>query len=131
MVKGLHGQNLPADVAQVVDQLERHCMGPDGSLISKPLYNDLQLVSLSLFLPLLIFMCLWNFPTQLKIGSSILSPKIQTYFFFATHFVKYRITLVWVLICWVGLQAREEMCRERLRYLEAMVKCYLQNEIGI
>ncbi|KAK7287527.1 hypothetical protein RIF29_00808 [Crotalaria pallida] len=59
MVKGLHGQNLPADVAQVVDQLERYCMAPDGSLISKPLFNDLQLV-------------------------------------------------------------REEMCRERLRYLEAM-----------
>ncbi|XP_058732693.1 inositol-pentakisphosphate 2-kinase-like isoform X1 [Vicia villosa] len=60
MVKGLHSQNLPADVAHVVDQLERHCLAPDGSLISKPLYNDLQL-------------------------------------------------------------AREEMCRERLRYLEAMI----------
>lgn len=59
MVKGLHGQNLPADVAQVVDQLERHCFALDGSLISKPLFHDLQL-------------------------------------------------------------AREEMCRERLRYLEAM-----------
>ncbi|XP_028796763.1 AUGMIN subunit 4 [Neltuma alba] len=59
MVKGLHGQNLPADVTQVIDQLERHCLAPDGSLISKPLYNDLQV-------------------------------------------------------------AREEMCRERLRYLEAM-----------
>ncbi|WVY95380.1 hypothetical protein V8G54_034468 [Vigna mungo] len=47
MVKGLHGQNLPADVAQVVDQLERHCFAPDGSLISKPLFNDLQLVFLS------------------------------------------------------------------------------------
>ncbi|XP_019440721.1 PREDICTED: AUGMIN subunit 4-like isoform X3 [Lupinus angustifolius] len=43
MVKGLHGQNLPADVAQAIDQLERHCMAPDGSLISKPLFNDLQL----------------------------------------------------------------------------------------
>ncbi|XP_058737883.1 AUGMIN subunit 4-like [Vicia villosa] len=60
MVKGLHSQDLPADVAHVVDQLERHCLAPDGSLISKPLYNDLQL-------------------------------------------------------------AREEMCRERLRYLEAMI----------
>ncbi|KAJ7963818.1 AUGMIN subunit 4 [Quillaja saponaria] len=59
MVKGLHEQNLPADVSQVIDQLERHCLAPDGSLASKPLYNDLQL-------------------------------------------------------------AREEMCRERLRYLEAM-----------
>lgn len=58
MVKGLHSQNLPTDVSQLIDQLERHCLAPDGSLISKPLYNDLQL-------------------------------------------------------------AREEMCRERLRYLEA------------
>ncbi|XP_050220442.1 AUGMIN subunit 4 [Mercurialis annua] len=60
MVKGLQGsQKLPADVIQVIDQLERHCLAPDGSLISKSAYHDLQL-------------------------------------------------------------AREEMCRERLRYLEAM-----------
>ncbi|EEF29823.1 AUGMIN subunit 4 [Ricinus communis] len=58
MVKGT-GQTMPADVAQVIDQLERHCLAPDGSLISKSAYYDLQL-------------------------------------------------------------AREEMCRERLRYLEAM-----------
>lgn len=57
MVKG--GQNLPADVTQVIDQLERHCLAPDGSLVSKSAYYDLQL-------------------------------------------------------------AREEMARERLRYLEAM-----------
>ncbi|KAJ7960776.1 AUGMIN subunit 4 [Quillaja saponaria] len=43
MVKGLHGKNLPADASQVIDQLERHCLAPDGSLASKPLYNDLQL----------------------------------------------------------------------------------------
>ncbi|CAI9787817.1 unnamed protein product [Fraxinus pennsylvanica] len=52
-------QNLPADVSQVIDQLERHCLAPDGSLISKSTYYDLQL-------------------------------------------------------------AREEMCKERQRYLEAM-----------
>ncbi|KAJ8763660.1 hypothetical protein K2173_003132 [Erythroxylum novogranatense] len=57
MVKG--GQNLPADVVQLIDQLERHCLAADGSLISKSTFHDLQL-------------------------------------------------------------AREEMCRERLRYLEAM-----------
>lgn len=56
MVKG---QNLPADVTQLIDQLERHCLAPDGSLVSKSAYYDLQL-------------------------------------------------------------AREEMARERLRYLEAM-----------
>ncbi|XP_021770957.1 AUGMIN subunit 4-like [Chenopodium quinoa] len=59
MVKGLQQQNLPADVTQLVDQLERHCLASDGSLVSKSAYYDLQL-------------------------------------------------------------AREEMCRERLRYLEAM-----------
>ncbi|XP_068311995.1 AUGMIN subunit 4-like [Pyrus communis] len=62
MAKGLQqlqGQNLPPDVAHVVDQLERHCLAPDGSLGSKSAYYDLQL-------------------------------------------------------------AREEMCRERIRYLEAM-----------
>ncbi|KHG12191.1 Macrophage receptor MARCO [Gossypium arboreum] len=41
MVKG--GQNLPADIIQVIDQLERHCLSPDGSLISKSAYYDLQL----------------------------------------------------------------------------------------
>lgn len=58
-MKGLQQQNLPADVTLLVDQLERHCLASDGSLISKSAYYDLQL-------------------------------------------------------------AREEMCRERLRYLEAM-----------
>jgi HAUS augmin-like complex subunit 4 len=62
MVKALQGaaQNLPADVNQLIDQLERHCLAPDGSLVTKSVYSDLQL-------------------------------------------------------------AREEMSRERLRYLEAMV----------
>uniref|UniRef100_A0A2P2K465 Uncharacterized protein MANES_15G071400 n=2 Tax=Rhizophora mucronata TaxID=61149 RepID=A0A2P2K465_RHIMU len=41
MVKA--GQNLPADVVQVIDQLERHCLAPDGSLVSKSAYFDLQL----------------------------------------------------------------------------------------
>lgn len=46
MVKSLQGggQNLPADVTQVIDQLERHCLAPDGSLVSKPAHYDLQLV---------------------------------------------------------------------------------------
>ncbi|KAI3755872.1 hypothetical protein L1987_55681 [Smallanthus sonchifolius] len=59
MAKAAGGQNLPADVTQLIDQLDRHCLAPDGSLVTKSVYNDLQL-------------------------------------------------------------AREEMCRERLRYLEAM-----------
>uniref|UniRef100_A0A0A0K3S8 AUGMIN subunit 4 n=1 Tax=Cucumis sativus TaxID=3659 RepID=A0A0A0K3S8_CUCSA len=45
MVKSLQGggQNLPTDVTQVIDQLERHCLAPDGSLVSKPAHYDLQL----------------------------------------------------------------------------------------
>ncbi|KAM2960869.1 hypothetical protein FF1_030514 [Malus domestica] len=46
MAKGLQqlqGQNLPPDVAHVVDQLERHCLAPDGFLGSKSAYYDLQL----------------------------------------------------------------------------------------
>lgn len=44
MMKGVHqGQNLPADVTQVIEQLERHCLAPDGSLVSKSSYYDLQL----------------------------------------------------------------------------------------
>ncbi|KAI8009022.1 AUGMIN subunit 4 [Camellia lanceoleosa] len=37
------GQNLPADVTQLIDQLDRHCLSPDGSLLSKSSYHDLQL----------------------------------------------------------------------------------------
>lgn len=46
MVKALQGaaQNLPADVNQLIDQLERHCLAPDGSLVTKSAYSDLQLV---------------------------------------------------------------------------------------
>ena len=48
MAKGLQqqagGQNLPADVTALIDQLERHCLAPDGSLVSKCAYYDLQLV---------------------------------------------------------------------------------------
>ncbi|PIN08665.1 hypothetical protein CDL12_18751 [Handroanthus impetiginosus] len=43
MAKIFAAQNLPADVSQVMDQLERHCLAPDGSLISKSAYYDLQL----------------------------------------------------------------------------------------
>lgn len=53
------GHGVPA----LLEQLERHCLAPDGTLVSKPAYNDL-------------------------------------------------------------LQAREEMSRERLRYLEALVSSH-------
>ncbi|XP_058001339.1 AUGMIN subunit 4-like [Hevea brasiliensis] len=43
MVKG-GGQNLPPYVSQVIDQLERHCLAPDGSLVPKSVYYDLQLI---------------------------------------------------------------------------------------
>ncbi|GMN51594.1 hypothetical protein TIFTF001_020741 [Ficus carica] len=51
MMKGLQqGQNLPSDVTQVIEQLERHCLAPDSSLVSKSAFFDLQLVlSLSRF----------------------------------------------------------------------------------
>ena len=56
MVKGIGAQNLPSDVTQLIDQLERHCLAPDGSLVSKSAYYDLQLVLLTYFSPL--FFCL-------------------------------------------------------------------------
>lgn len=36
-------QNLSADVTQLIEQLDRHCLAPDASLISKSAFNDLQL----------------------------------------------------------------------------------------
>ncbi|KAL6570824.1 AUGMIN subunit 4 [Orobanche gracilis] len=43
MAKILAAQNLQTDVSQVMDHLERHCLAPDGSLVSKSTYYDLQL----------------------------------------------------------------------------------------
>ncbi|XP_027073177.2 AUGMIN subunit 4-like isoform X1 [Coffea arabica] len=43
MGKGIGAQNLGADAIQLSDQLERHCLAPDGSLISKSTHYDLQL----------------------------------------------------------------------------------------
>lgn len=43
MAKALQGQSLPADVVQLIEQLERHCLAPDGSLVSKSAHSDLQL----------------------------------------------------------------------------------------
>ncbi|GJY55010.1 hypothetical protein Tco_1339157, partial [Tanacetum coccineum] len=36
-------KNLATDVLQLIDQLDRHCLAPDGSLVTKSVYNDLQL----------------------------------------------------------------------------------------
>ncbi|PIA57878.1 hypothetical protein AQUCO_00500058v1 [Aquilegia coerulea] len=36
-------QNLTADVIQLIEQLDRHCLAPDGSLVSKSAFLDLQL----------------------------------------------------------------------------------------
>lgn len=54
MGRGLGSQNLPADVAQLIDQLDRHCLAPDGSLISKSAHYDLQLVFSNLSTMLII-----------------------------------------------------------------------------
>lgn len=43
MGRGLGAQNLAPDVIQLIDQLERHCLAPDGSFISKSTYYDLQM----------------------------------------------------------------------------------------
>ena len=50
MVKSLQqqGQGLGADVTQLVEQLERHCLASDGSLVSKSAHFDLQLVRASI-----------------------------------------------------------------------------------
>ncbi|KAF6168123.1 hypothetical protein GIB67_011508, partial [Kingdonia uniflora] len=40
----LHGvPKLADDVTQLIEQLDRHCLAPDGSLLSKSAYYDLQL----------------------------------------------------------------------------------------
>ncbi|XP_010276096.1 PREDICTED: AUGMIN subunit 4 [Nelumbo nucifera] len=43
MAKGLQTEGLAADVTQLIEQLERHCLAPDGSMTSKSAYYDLQL----------------------------------------------------------------------------------------
>ncbi|KAG0479552.1 hypothetical protein HPP92_009966 [Vanilla planifolia] len=41
MIRGTLAQNLPADVTQLIEQLERHCLAADGSYVSKSAYSDL------------------------------------------------------------------------------------------
>ncbi|XP_072976853.1 AUGMIN subunit 4 isoform X1 [Typha angustifolia] len=41
MAKSLQSQNLPPDVTHLVEQLERHCLAPDGSFLSKSSYSEL------------------------------------------------------------------------------------------
>ncbi|KAK9697134.1 hypothetical protein RND81_08G017000 [Saponaria officinalis] len=43
MVKGMQQQNVASDVSQVIEQLERHCLASDGSLVSKSAHIDLQI----------------------------------------------------------------------------------------
>ncbi|CAA7388070.1 unnamed protein product [Spirodela intermedia] len=43
MAKAGQSHHLGADLIQVVEQLERHCLAPDGSYVSKSAYSDLQL----------------------------------------------------------------------------------------
>jgi hypothetical protein len=50
------GQGVPA----LLDQLERHCLAPDGTLVSKPAYLDLLQVGL-----LMILSCSNNYPCAL------------------------------------------------------------------
>ncbi|KAF3792267.1 AUGMIN subunit 4 [Nymphaea thermarum] len=43
MAKVSAGQSLPPDIVQLIEQLDRHCLAPDGSLVSRSAYYDLQL----------------------------------------------------------------------------------------
>ncbi|XP_074590432.1 AUGMIN subunit 4 isoform X1 [Curcuma longa] len=43
MAKIAQSQNLPADVMHLIEQLERHCLAPDGSYVSKSSFAELQL----------------------------------------------------------------------------------------
>lgn len=44
MAKIAQSQNLPADVMHLIEQLERHCLAPDGSYVSKSSFAELQRV---------------------------------------------------------------------------------------
>ena len=48
------GQTLPMDVSQVIEELERHCLSPDGSLVAKPAYYHLQLVIINASISFLV-----------------------------------------------------------------------------
>lgn len=54
------GQGVPA----LLDQLERHCLAPDGTLVSKPAFLDLLQVGFEFFLSLSLCLSLnelWGF----------------------------------------------------------------------
>ncbi|XP_028557054.1 AUGMIN subunit 4 isoform X2 [Dendrobium catenatum] len=43
MARPWNAQNTPVDVSQLIEQLERHCLAPDGSYLSKSAYSELHL----------------------------------------------------------------------------------------
>ncbi|PKU63618.1 hypothetical protein MA16_Dca026688 [Dendrobium catenatum] len=45
MARPWNAQNTPVDVSQLIEQLERHCLAPDGSYLSKSAYSELHLVT--------------------------------------------------------------------------------------
>lgn len=112
------GHAMGQGVATLLEQLDRHYLAPDGSLATKSAYLDLVQVLTSLH-PSCQFLC-FCFMEESDRGAeyfSLLTPSSLVFLFL---FFLWALKVLWVFL-FFGVKAREEMARERLRYLEGVV----------
>lgn len=112
------GHAMGQGVATLLEQLDRHYLAPDGSLATKSAYLDLVQV-LTSFRPSCQFLC-FCFMEESDRGVEcffLLTPSSLVFLFL---FFLWALKVLWVFL-FFGVKAREEMARERLRYLEGVV----------
>lgn len=112
------GHAMGQGVATLLEQLDRHYLAPDGSLATKSAYLDLVQV-LTSFHPSCQFLC-FCFLEESDRGAEyffLLTPSSLVFLFL---FFLWALKVLWVFL-FFGVKAREEMARERLRYLEGVV----------
>jgi hypothetical protein len=112
------GHAMGQGVATLLEQLDRHYLAPDGSLATKSAYLDLVQV-LTSFHPSCQFLC-FCFKEESDRGAEyffLLTPSSLVFLFL---FFLWALKVLWVFL-FFGVKAREEMARERLRYLEGVV----------
>lgn len=112
------GHAMGQGVATLLEQLDRHYLAPDGSLATKSAYLDLVQV-LTSFHPICQFLC-FCFMEESDRGAEyffLLTPSSLVFLFLL---FLWALKVLWVFL-FFGVKAREEMARERLRYLEGVV----------
>jgi len=112
------GHAMGQGVATLLEQLDRHYLAPDGSLATKSAYLDLVQV-LTSFHPSCQFLCFCLMEESDR-GVECFFLLTPSSLVFLLLFFLWALKVLWVVL-FFGVKAREEMARERLRYLEGVV----------